>query len=59
MVAIDGGYTMASRVWGSSVILTQMDLSDLSSTNIVFPACYTGSAPLLPARTPLWEIKLE
>ena len=56
MIALDGSYTMVSRVWGSSVLLTQSDLAASSDTNMVFPDCYTGNAPLLPARTPVWEV---
>jgi sucrose-6-phosphate hydrolase SacC (GH32 family) len=59
MIALDGGYTMVSRVWGSSVLLTQTDLGELSGTNMVFPDCYTGSAHLLPARTPVWEVNVR
>ena len=50
---------MASRVWGSSVMLTSIDLEDLSATNMIYPDCYTGSAPLLPARTPVWTVELR
>jgi len=59
LLTLDSGHTMASRVWGSSVMLTNIDLEDLSATNMVFPECYTGEAPLLPALTPVWEVELR
>ena len=31
LLNLDGGYTMASRVWGSSVMLTRIDLDDLGA----------------------------
>jgi hypothetical protein len=59
LMKLDGDYVMASRVWGSSVMLTNIDLEDLNAVNMVFPECYTGSAPLLPALTPVWEVELR
>ena len=59
LMNLDGGYTMASRVWGSSVMLTNVDLEDLAANNIVFPQCYTGDAPLLTPLTPIWEVELR
>ena len=59
LLELDAGHLMASRVWGSSVMLTSIDLEDLSATNMIYPDCYTGSAPLLPARTPVWTVELR
>jgi hypothetical protein len=59
LLRLDAGHVMASRVWGSSVMLTNIDLEDLTATNMVYPQCYTGDAPLLPARTPVWEVDLD
>lgn len=47
LVELDSGYLLASRVWGSSILFSRFDVEDFSATNMVFPACYTGDAPLL------------
>ena len=59
LLGLDSGYVMASRVWGSSVLLTSIDLEDLGATNMIYPGCYTGEAPLLPALTPVWEVTVD
>ena len=47
ILQMDSDYLLSSRIWGSSILLSQIDLDSYRSTNMVYPECYDGSSPLL------------